>query len=54
MTRTCAIDKILFDRIVKIGQVVYYAGWKTANLHGMLAKDGTGSGYRETSPSRGE
>jgi hypothetical protein len=51
---TDTIDKILFDRIVKIGQVVYYAGWKTANLHGMMAKDGTGSGYRETSSSRGE
>ena len=51
---TDTIEKILFDRIVKIGQVVYYAGWKTANLRGMLAKDGTRSGYRETSPSRGE
>jgi len=48
------IEKILFDRIAKIGQVVYYAGWKTANLHGMLAKDGTGSGYRESASSRGE
>ena len=51
---TDTIDKILFDRIVKIGQVVYYAGWKTANVHGMLRKDGTGSGYRETSSSRGD
>ena len=51
---TDTIDKILFDRIVKIGQVVYYAGWKTANVHRMLPKDGTGSGYRETSSSRGE
>ncbi len=51
---TDTIDKILFDRIVKIGQVVYYAGWKTANLHGMLAKDGTGEGYRESSSSRGQ
>jgi Zn-dependent M28 family amino/carboxypeptidase len=51
---TDTIDKILFDRIVKIGQVVYYAGWKTANLRGMLPKDGTGSGYRETSSPGGE
>jgi Zn-dependent M28 family amino/carboxypeptidase len=51
---TDTIDKILFDRIVKIGQVVYYAGWKTANVHAMLPKDGTGSGYRETSSPRGE
>jgi len=34
---------------VKIGQVVYYAGWKTANVHGLLPKNGNGSGYRETS-----
>ena len=45
---TDTIDKILFDRIVKIGQVVYYAGWKTANLRGMMPKDGSGSGYRDT------
>jgi Zn-dependent M28 family amino/carboxypeptidase len=51
---TDTIDKILFDRIVKIGQVVYYAGWKTANVHAMLPKDGTGRGYRETSSPRGE
>jgi hypothetical protein len=51
---TDTIDKILFDRIVKIGQVVYYAGWKTANLHGMMPKDGSGSGYRENSSSRSE
>jgi Zn-dependent M28 family amino/carboxypeptidase len=51
---TDTIDKILFDRIVKIGQVVYYAGWKTANLSGMMPKDGSGSGYRETSSSRGQ
>ncbi len=47
---TDTIDKILFDRIVKIGQVVYYAGWKTANLHSMMAKDGTGAGYRDAGP----
>jgi hypothetical protein len=51
---TDTIDKILFDRIVKIGQVVYYAGWKTANVRSMLAKNGTGEGYRENSPTRGE
>lgn len=41
-------DKILFGRIVTIGQVIYYAGWKTANLTRMLEKNGTGSGYTDT------
>ena len=44
---TDTIDKILFDRIVKIGQVVYYAGWKTANAGGILPKNVSSSDYRE-------
>jgi Zn-dependent M28 family amino/carboxypeptidase len=43
---TDTIDKILFERMVKIGQVVYYAGWKTANVSRMLVKNGSGSGYK--------
>ncbi|HUI11825.1 MAG TPA: M28 family peptidase [Bacteroidota bacterium] len=49
---TDTIDKILFDRIVKIGQVVYYAGWKTANAGGLLPKNVSSNEYRDT-PSRG-
>jgi hypothetical protein len=45
---TDTVDKILFDRIVKIGQVVYYAGWKTANITHMLVKNGTRNGYRDS------
>jgi Zn-dependent M28 family amino/carboxypeptidase len=45
---TDTIDKILFDRMVKIGQVVYYAGWKAANLNRMLVKNGSGSGYKSS------
>jgi Zn-dependent M28 family amino/carboxypeptidase len=44
---TDTIDKILFDRMVKIGQVVYYAGWKTANFGRTLTKNGSGQGYRD-------
>lgn len=43
---TDTIDKILFERMVKIGQVVYYAGWKTANVSRMLVKNGSGGGYK--------
>jgi Zn-dependent M28 family amino/carboxypeptidase len=48
---TDTADKILYDRIVKIGQVVYYAGWKTANLRHFLPKNGTAGGYNSASPS---
>ena len=51
---TDTIDKILFDRIVKIGQVVYYAGWKTANAGGVLPKDVTSNEYHEAPASRGQ
>ncbi len=43
---TDTVDKILFDRIVKIGHVVYYAGWLTANHEGMFIKDVTSSEYQ--------
>jgi Zn-dependent M28 family amino/carboxypeptidase len=45
---TDTVDKIIFDRIVKIGQLVYYAGWKTANVGRMLVKNGTGAGYKNS------
>ena len=51
---TDTVDKILFDRIVKIGQVVYYAGWKTANAGGLLPRNVTSNEYRDTSPPRGQ
>ena len=44
---TDTIDKIRFDQMVKIGQVVYYAGWKTANFGRPLLKNGSGMGYRD-------
>jgi hypothetical protein len=43
---TDTVDKILFDRIVKIGHVVYYAGWKTANFGRMFIKDIKSSEYQ--------
>ncbi|MBI5463366.1 MAG: M28 family peptidase [Ignavibacteriales bacterium] len=43
---TDTIEKILFDRMIKIGHVVYYAGWKTANRPTMFKKDGEGGGYK--------
>lgn len=36
---TDTVDKILFDRMVKIIRVVYAAGWKVANMKGGLAKN---------------
>jgi len=50
---TDTIDKILFNRIVKIGQVIYYAGWKTANAGGMLPRNVTSSDYLEAPSSGG-
>jgi len=49
---TDTVDKILFSRMVTIGQVIYYAGWKTANLTHLLEKNGTGSGYTDPPPQR--
>lgn len=44
---TDTVDKILFDRIVKIGHVVFYAGWKTANFGRMFTKDVKSSEYQQ-------
>ncbi len=44
---TDTVDKILFDRIVKIGHVVYYCGWKTANVGRMFTKDVKSSEYQQ-------
>ena len=49
---TDTVDKILFARMVTIGQVIYYSGWKTANLTHMLEKNGTGSGYTDPPPQQ--
>jgi Zn-dependent M28 family amino/carboxypeptidase len=43
---TDTVDKILFDRMMKIGQLVYYAGWKTANFGRMFSKNVSSSEYR--------
>ncbi len=43
---TDTVDKILFDRMKDIGQVVYYAGWKTANFGRMFVKNVTSSEYQ--------
>jgi hypothetical protein len=44
---TDTVDKILFDRIVKIGHLVYYAGWKTANFNRMFTKNVKSSEYQQ-------
>jgi hypothetical protein len=36
---TDTVDKILFDRMVRINRVIYATGWKVANLKGGLAKN---------------
>ncbi len=43
---TDTVDKILFDRMKEIGQLVYYAGWKTANFSRMFVKNVSSSEYR--------
>jgi Zn-dependent M28 family amino/carboxypeptidase len=43
---TDTVDKILFDRMKEIGQLVYYAGWKTANFSRMFSKNVSSSEYR--------
>ncbi len=43
---TDTVDKILFDRMAKIGKLVYYTGWKVANFPRMFTKNGTAGGYR--------
>jgi Zn-dependent M28 family amino/carboxypeptidase len=44
---TDTVDKIMFDRIVKIGHLVYYAGWKTANFDRMFTKNVKSSEYQQ-------
>jgi Zn-dependent M28 family amino/carboxypeptidase len=36
---TDTVDKILFDRMVRIVRVIYATGWKVANMKGGLAKN---------------
>jgi len=36
---TDTVDKILFDRMERIVRMIYYTGWKVANLKGGLAKN---------------
>lgn len=43
---TDTVDKILFDRMAKIGKLIYYTGWKVANFKRLLTKNGTAAGYQ--------
>ncbi|HTP12925.1 MAG TPA: M28 family peptidase [Bacteroidota bacterium] len=43
---TDTVDKILFDRMKDIGQLVYDAGWKAANFSRMFSKNVTSTEYR--------
>lgn len=36
---TDTVDKILFDRMERIVRMIYYTGWKVANIKGGLAKN---------------
>ena len=36
---TDTVDKILFDRMATIVRLIYYTGWKIANMKGQLAKN---------------
>jgi Zn-dependent M28 family amino/carboxypeptidase len=36
---TDTVDKILFDRMERIVRLIYYTGWKVANMKGGLAKN---------------
>jgi Zn-dependent M28 family amino/carboxypeptidase len=36
---TDTVDKILFDRMVRIVRVIYATGWKVANMKGGLTKN---------------
>ena len=36
---TDTVDKILFDRMERIVRLIYYTGWKVANIKGGLAKN---------------
>jgi Zn-dependent M28 family amino/carboxypeptidase len=43
---TDTVDKILFDRMARIGRLVYTVGWKTANMPRPFVKDGKSSVYQ--------
>ncbi|MBI3586658.1 MAG: M28 family peptidase [Ignavibacteriales bacterium] len=43
---TDTVDKILFDRMAKIGKLIYYTGWKAANFKRQLIKNGSAAGYK--------
>lgn len=43
---TDTVDKILFDRMAKIGKLIYYTGWKVANMKRQLIKNGDAAGYK--------
>lgn len=43
---TDTVDKILFDRMARIGRLIYTVGWKTANMPRPFIKDGKPSVYQ--------
>lgn len=43
---TDTVDKILFDRMARIGRLIYTVGWKTANMPRPFVKDGKPSVYQ--------
>jgi hypothetical protein len=44
---TDTIEKLLFDRMVNIGRLLYTAGWDLASFPRLLLKNGSGSGYQQ-------
>ncbi|MGH2568887.1 MAG: M28 family peptidase, partial [Bacteroidota bacterium] len=43
---TDTVDKILFDRMARIGRLIYTLGWKTANFPRQFVKNGKPSVYQ--------
>ncbi|MGB2866840.1 MAG: M28 family peptidase, partial [Bacteroidota bacterium] len=43
---TDTVDKILFDRMAKIGKLVYTVGWKTAQMPHVFTKNVTAPTYQ--------
>jgi Zn-dependent M28 family amino/carboxypeptidase len=43
---TDTVEKILFDRMARIGRLIYTVGWKTATMPKPFIKDGKPSVYR--------
>jgi Zn-dependent M28 family amino/carboxypeptidase len=43
---TDTVDKILFERMAKVGRLVFTLGWKTANMPKPFVKDGKPSVYQ--------